>query len=168
MTSEEMTTGSVSATEAERKLLAGRTRWWNSTGGGSTKRTLAGQPAEAQAQQSGGGGRTGFGAIKAGDGGLRFKEQWPEEDEENWKWMESEKIDPQTGRSLVLQQQQARAQEAVAAAAAAKPEEAAMTNGRRATIDAAPQSWLSKNKWYIVAAAVFAYVLAARALGDQK
>lgn len=163
-----MTTGSVSATEAERKVLAGRTRWWNSTGGGSTKRTLAGEAGEAQAttQQGGGSasGRTGFGAIKAGDGGQRFKEQWPEEDEENWKWMEKEKIDPQTGRSLVLQQQ-VQAQEAVAAAA--MPAEAA-TNGRRATVDAAPQSWLSKNKWYIVAAAVFAYVLAARALGDQK
>ena len=86
MTSEEMTTGSVSATEAERKVLAARTRWWNSTGGGSTKRTLAGESGEAQAQQgaSGGSGRTGFGAIKAGDGGQRFKEQWPEEDEENW------------------------------------------------------------------------------------
>jgi ubiquitin-conjugating enzyme E2 J2 len=149
-------------------VLAARTRWWNSTGGGSTKRTLAGEAGEAQAttQQGGGSasGRTGFGAIKAGDGGQRFKEQWPEEDEENWKWMEKEKIDPQTGRSLVLQQQ-VQAQEAVAAAA--KPAEAA-TNGRRATVDAAPQSWLSKNKWYIVAAAVFAYVLAARALGDQK
>jgi ubiquitin-conjugating enzyme E2 J2 len=167
MTSEEMTTGSVSATEAERKMLAERTRWWNSTGGGSTKRTLAGAAGEAQiqTQQGGGGsGRTGFGAIKAGDGGQRFKEQWPEEDEENWKWMEKEKIDPQTGRSLVLQQQ-VQAQEAVAAAA--RPAEAA-TNGRRATVDAVPQSWLSKNKWYIVAAAVFAYVLAARAMGDQK
>jgi len=162
MTSEEMTTGSVSATEAERKAFASRTRWWNSTGGGSTKRTLAGQPAEPQTRQSGG--RTGFGAIKAGDGGQRFKEHWPEEDEENWRWMETERIDPQTGRSLILQQQ-AQKQEA---AAAADKSEASATNGRRAVADAAPPSWLSKNKWYIVAAALFAYVLAARALGDQK
>jgi ubiquitin-conjugating enzyme E2 J2 len=159
MTSEEMTTGSVSATEAERKAFASRTRWWNSTGGGSTKRTLSSQPAEPQTRQSGG--RTGFGAIKAGDGGQRFKEHWPEEDEENWKWMESEKIDPQTGRSLVLQQQ---VQIQEAAAAANRPE----TSTTRAVVNAPPQSWLSKNKWYIVAAALFAYVLAARALGDQK
>lgn len=159
MTSEEMTTGSVSATEAERKVFASRTRWWNSTGGGSTKRTLSSQPAEPQARQSGG--RTGFGAIKAGDGGQRFREHWPEEDEENWKWMESEKIDPQTGRSLVLQQQ---IQIQEAAAAAARPE----ATTTRAVANAPPQSWLSKNKWYIVAAALFAYVLAARALGDQK
>jgi ubiquitin-conjugating enzyme E2 J2 len=33
MTSEEMTTGSVGANEAERKWAAGRTRWWNSTRG---------------------------------------------------------------------------------------------------------------------------------------
>lgn len=162
MTSEEMTTGSVSATEAERKAFASRTRWWNSTGGGSTKRTLSGQSAETQARPSGG--RTGFGAIKAGDGGQRFKEHWPEEDEENWKWMETEKIDPQTGRSLVLQQQ---VQQQEAAAAAAKSEPSA-TNARRATEAAVPQSWLSKNKWYIIAATLFAYVLAARALGDQK
>lgn len=165
MTSEEMTTGSVSATEAERKLLASRTRWWNSTGGGSTKRTLSGQPTEAQAQLSGNR-STGFGAIKAGDGGQKFKEHWPEEDEENWKWMEKEQIDPQTGRSLILQQQ-VQKQEAAAAATTAAP-----TNGPAAaatnTANAAPQSWLSKNKWYIVAAALFAYVLAARALGDQK
>lgn len=159
MTSEEMTTGSVSATEAERKVFASRTRWWNSTGGGSTKRTLSSQPAEPQARQSGG--RTGFGAIKAGDGGQRFREHWPEEDEENWKWMESEKIDPQTGRSLVLQQQ---IQIQEAAAAAARPE----ATTTRAVANAPPQSWLSENKWYIVAAALFAYVLAARALGDQK
>ena len=163
MTSEEMTTGSVSATEAERKAFASRTRWWNSTGGGSTKRTLSSQPAEPQARQSGG--RSGFGAIKAGDGGQRFKEHWPEEDEENWKWMETEKIDPQTGRSLVLQQQ-AQIQEA-AAAAAVRPN-ASTINGRTAVVDAPPRSWLSKNKWYIVGAALFAYVLAARALGDQK
>src|SRR4051812_50186724 len=35
MTSEEMTTGSVSATEAQRKQLAFMSRWWNSTGGGT-------------------------------------------------------------------------------------------------------------------------------------
>jgi ubiquitin-conjugating enzyme E2 J2 len=161
MTSEEMTTGSVSATEAERKAFASRTRWWNSTGGGSTKRTLADQSDEPQARQSGG--RTGFGAIKAGDGGLRFKEHWPEEDEENWRWMETERIDPQTGRSLILQQQAQKQK----AAAADRPE-ATATNERRAAVDAAPPSWLSKNKWYIVTAALFAYVLAARALGDQK
>jgi ubiquitin-conjugating enzyme E2 J2 len=161
MTSEEMTTGSVSGTEAERRALASRTRWWNSTGGGSTKRTLDGHLVESQAKPSGG--RTGFGAIKAGDGGQRFKEHWPEEDVENWKWMEADKIDPQTGRSLVLQEQ---AQKQEAADAAGSPE-ASAADARRAT-DAVPRSWLSKNKWYIVAATLFAYVLAARALGDQK
>lgn len=158
-----MTTGSVSGTEAERRALAGRTRWWNSTGGGSTKRTLDGLPVESVARASGG--RTGFGAIKAGDGGQRFKEQWPEVDAENWKWMEAEKIDPQTGRSLILQEQ-VQKQEA-AAAAAAGSSEASAVNARRAK-DAVPQSWLSKNKWYIIAVTLFAYVVAARALGDQK
>ena len=56
MTSDEMTTGSVSASEAERKYHAARSRWWNSTGGGS----------------QGKGGQKGN--IKAGDGGLMKKE----------------------------------------------------------------------------------------------
>ncbi|KFZ18203.1 hypothetical protein V502_04229 [Pseudogymnoascus sp. VKM F-4520 (FW-2644)] len=62
MTSEEMTTGSVAATEAERKWTTARTRWWNSTGGGSSTRLLPGMPVPK-----------GNGAIKAGDGGAKFR-----------------------------------------------------------------------------------------------
>lgn len=165
MTSEEMTTGSVKATDAERKHFASRTRWWNSTGGGSTKRTLEGQASvESRAQQNVN--RTGFGAIKAGDGGQRFKEQWPEIDEENWKWIESERIDPQTGQSLASHPNLT--PEEVAAATKRAEELVAHNERRRETAEAEGQSWIAKNKWYIVAAALFAYVLAARALGDQK
>src|SRR4051812_15881277 len=86
MTSEEMTTGSVGATEAERKWAAGRTRWWNSTGGGSWT-------------ENGKGGQKGN--IKAGDGGVKFRAEWPELDQENWKWMKDNKIDPMTGNAAV-------------------------------------------------------------------
>jgi len=37
MTSEEMTTGSVRASDAERRIFAQRSSWWNSTGGGSIR-----------------------------------------------------------------------------------------------------------------------------------
>ena len=167
MTSEEMTTGSVSASAAERKAYAARTRWWNSTGGGSTTRTLTSQqPAGSTAtpEQSNSNSR-GFGAIKAGDGGKRFNEQWPELDAENWKWMETEQIDPKTGKSLVRQQQSC-SPEAAALKRAAGSGAVAVENAR--DIRDAGQSWLSRNKWYILGAALFAYVLAARALGDQK
>jgi len=163
MTSEEMTTGSLSAMEAQRKEFAARTRWWNSTGGGSTNRTLAGQQAPNSNSK-------GFGAIKAGDGGKRFKEQWPEVDEENWKWMEESKIDPQTGKSLV-----------VVVPPSCSPETSALrrrTGGSNAGIGAmvengqaareAGQGWLRTHGWKLLAAAVFVYVLAARLLSDQK
>ncbi|KAM0719298.1 hypothetical protein Q7P37_005203 [Cladosporium fusiforme] len=167
MTSEEMTTGSVKATEEERKLFASRTRWWNSTGGGSTKRTLEGQPSvEARAQMSVN--RTGFGAIKAGDGGQRFQEQWPEIDEENWKWMEAERIDPQTSQSIAMHPKLSQAEVEAASKRAEELVAYNNNNGRAETADAAGQSWLAKNKWYIVGAVLFAYVLAARAMGDQK
>jgi len=83
MTSEEMTTGSISASPAQRKQLAAMSRWWNSTGGGSS---------------SGSNGKVGF-----GDGGAKFKADWPEIDKENWRWMRENRISPQTGRQMPLE-----------------------------------------------------------------
>ena len=157
-----MTTGSISASHDERKVLASRTRWWNSTGGGSTKRTIS-------AQQSSNSNTKGFGAIKAGDGGQRFKEQWPELDAENWKWMEENKIDPQTGKSLLPPP------------ASCSPETAALrrrasgsTGGLEAVVEGgrgvagAGEGFLRRNALYIVIGALFAYVVLARLLGEQK
>ena len=91
MTSEEMTTGSLRATERERKLFAGQTRWWNSTCGGSTPKTIPGIS---------GSNASGKGNVKAGDGGAKFKAQWPQLDEENWTWMKEHRIDPATGKHV--------------------------------------------------------------------
>lgn len=89
MTSDEMTTGSVSATPHERKLFAAQSKWWNSTGGGSTPKTIPGVS---------GSNASGHGNVKAGDGGAKFKSEWAELDEENWKFMKEKRIDPKTGR----------------------------------------------------------------------
>lgn len=161
MTSEEMTTGSLSASDAERRAFSARTRWWNSTGGGSTSRTIAGQ----QTQNSN---SRGFGAIKAGDGGKKFKEQWPDLDEENWRWMEQHKIDPQTGSSVAPQPP------------ACSPETAALRRGVSGSVaglgammeggrevGAAGQGFLRRNAWYVAIGALFAYVLLARLLNAQ-
>ncbi|KAK0508795.1 hypothetical protein JMJ35_009071 [Cladonia borealis] len=91
MTSDEMTTGSLSAGENERKWLAARSRWWNSTGGGSCTNPVKGNNASVR----------GVGAVKAGDGGVKFRAEWPELDEENWKWMRANRIDAASGRVLM-------------------------------------------------------------------
>ncbi|KAK2861162.1 hypothetical protein FQN49_004488 [Arthroderma sp. PD_2] len=90
MNSEEMTTGSVSASEAERKLFAARSRWWNSTGGGSYTKAVPGVTSTVK----------GIANIKAGDGGKKFRAEWPELDEENWNWIEDNRVDPATGQIL--------------------------------------------------------------------
>ncbi|EGC45537.1 ubiquitin-conjugating enzyme E2 [Histoplasma capsulatum var. duboisii H88] len=90
MTSEEMTTGSVSASESERKILAARSRWWNSTGGGSHAKAVAGVSPSTRS----------IGNVKAGDGGLKFRTEWAELDQENWKWMRENRVDPATGQFL--------------------------------------------------------------------
>ncbi|RAO73791.1 uncharacterized protein BHQ10_009803 [Talaromyces amestolkiae] len=90
MTSEEMTTGSVSASDSERRLFAARSRWWNSTGGGSQTNIPAGVTATSK----------GINNIKAGDGGLKFRTEWPELDQENWRWIKDNRIDAATGHII--------------------------------------------------------------------
>lgn len=150
MTSEEMTTGSVSASETERKYMASRTRWWNSTGGGSH---LKADVAKAGKNQ-----------IKAGDGGAKFKAEWPEIDQENWAWMRENKVDTATGNKATENN-----------GASCGPQLGIATGSghqAHAVVDAviqqreAGQGWLFKNKLFLAGALVFIYVLIARLVGE--
>ncbi|KAK4991205.1 Ubiquitin-conjugating enzyme E2 6 [Elasticomyces elasticus] len=161
MTSEEMTTGSLSASETERKLFAARTRWWNSTGGGSSSRTI---PSLAVAGSNG----RGVGAVRAGDGGKKFREQWPELDAENWKWMAENRIDPATGKAVPAPSSTACSPEAAALRRTQRGSNAglgAVMEGGRVARDAG-QGFLGRNKFYIALAALFGYVILARLLGN--
>ncbi|KAF2764680.1 UBC-like protein [Teratosphaeria nubilosa] len=158
MTSEEMTTGSISGTEAVRRELAGRSRWWNSTGGGTRAREEEGK---GSALRGGG-----FGAVKVGDGGRKFREQFPELDEENWRWMGENLVDPQTGRRVVpgggsgggeAEQQQGTG----IGAAVVEGGQAARQAGE------AGHGWLRRNWGKVIVAAFFVYVIAARVMGEQ-
>ncbi|KAF2645024.1 ubiquitin-conjugating enzyme E2 6 [Massarina eburnea CBS 473.64] len=164
MTSEEMTTGSVRASEAERKLFAQRTRWWNSTGGG-TKMSGAAQGANTR----------GVGAIKAGDGGAKFRAEWPEVDDENLKWMKEKRINPQTGLPLPSQSSQS----SPSSQLHCSPDMAGLRkrpSGSATTIDAvvqggqvarhAGQSWMGRNKWRLIVGGILAWILVARVVGD--
>ncbi len=146
MTSEEMTTGSVSSTEAERKYLASRTRWWNSTGGGSNSKN----PAQK-------------GNVKAGDGGAKFRAEWPEVDKENWDWMTQNKIDPITGNRI--------------GGISCGPQlgiAGGSGNQAQAVVDAVVQQrdagtgWLSRNRLLVVGGVIFVYVLIARILAEGE
>ncbi|KAK2070456.1 hypothetical protein P8C59_004946 [Phyllachora maydis] len=159
MTSEEMTTGSVSASETERRYHAARSRWWNSTGGGSHAKAAAGA-----AQK---------GNVKAGDGGAKFRHEWPELDALNWEWMKENKIEVATGNREVA----AGPSGAAAAAAGCGPQlgmGAAGGSGHRApaVVGAVMQQrdagwgWMFRNKLVLAGMAVFVYVLIARLLGD--
>lgn len=90
MTSDEMTTGSMSASGTERRFLAAQSRWWNSTGAGSNQKATPGVTPSTR----------GINNINLGDGGLKFRTEWPELDQENWKWMEENGIDLATGKLL--------------------------------------------------------------------
>ncbi|KJR84942.1 ubiquitin-conjugating enzyme E2 J2 [Sporothrix schenckii 1099-18] len=198
MTSEEMTTGSVSATSAERKFHAARSRWWNSTGGG----TYTGANTKAKVQ------------VKAGDGGAKFRTEWPDLDKANWAWMKEQHVDMATGQitappkpaaapaassstatssssSSSSAQSSAKTgpsiqggangascgkQLGVPAAGAGGAGTGAAGSGTQAqaVVEAvrqgrgAGQGWLAQNKLYVFGGLVFLYVLVARLVGGDK
>ncbi|KAL2836053.1 cytochrome c/c1 heme lyase-domain-containing protein [Aspergillus pseudoustus] len=156
MTSEEMTTGSVSASEAERRVLAARSRWWNSTGGGTHISATPGVTPTSR----------GINNVKAGDGGLKFRAEWPDIDQENWKWLKENRIDTATGQLRP---------DPSAASSKCSPETSAL---RRRPNGSAPglgavmggghaarevgQSWLQRNKIWVGLAVLFGYALISR------
>ena len=163
MTSDEMTTGSVRATEQERKWLSRQTRWWNSTGGGTSAKNVPGVSASTK----------GIGAIKAGDGGVKFKNEWPEVDEENWKWMKDYRVDPVTGHVLpdpeALKEGNCLPE---ASALRRRPGHSgaglgAVAAGGQAARDAG-QSWVRRHRWAVCGVVVFGYVLLARLLATGE
>ena len=152
-----MTTGSLGATDAERKWYAARSRWWNSTGGGSATNPVKGNNVTIR----------GVGAVKAGDGGVKFRAEWPELDAENWEWIKRNKVDPATGQVL---------QNTEDMGAVCSPEVAALRRGPsaasaglgeagRAARDVG-QSWLSRNKYLVAFLAMVTWVTLQRLLPD--
>lgn len=159
MTSDEMTTGSLHATTAERQALASRTRWWNSTGGGSHGNTRPGVNATTK----------GIGAVKAGDGGVKFRAEWPELDAANWTWMTERRVDPVTG--LLKPDPNAPPCSPGAAALGRRPNGSgvglgAMFEGGQAARDAG-QSWARRHKFLIGGLLLVGYVLLARLFGES-
>ncbi|KAI4099994.1 MAG: hypothetical protein LQ339_005660 [Xanthoria mediterranea] len=167
MTSEEMTTGSVRASENERKYLAARTRWWNSTGGGSrTSPDAKGSNVKGVVATA-----KGVGAVKAGDGGVKFKAEWPELDLENWKWMHEHGVDPATGNLIPPEEGSApKACSHEVAALARGPNGSgsglgAVVGGGHALQDAG-NGWLRRNMWMVVGVAAVVMVLLNRMFGE--
>lgn len=162
MTSEEMTTGSVSGTDAERKLYAARSRWWNSTGGGSYSKTVPGVTAT----------KKGINNVKAGDGGRKFRAEWPELDEENWKWMKDNRIDIVTGQ-LMPDPNSARASCSPETSALRRRPTANMTGlgvvreGGQVARDVG-ESWFRRNKVWVGVFMVLGYALLSRILEDVR
>ncbi|KAL2832385.1 cytochrome c/c1 heme lyase-domain-containing protein [Aspergillus cavernicola] len=156
MTSEEMTTGSVSATEAERRVLSARSRWWNATGGGTHVSSVSGVTPSSR----------GINNVKAGDGGMKFRAEWPELHQENWKWMLENRIETATGQLRP---------DPNTASGKCSPETSALRrrpNGSAPGIGAVMegghaarevgQTWLQRNKIWVGLAVLFGYALISR------
>lgn len=156
-----MTTGSLHGTESERKWHAARTRWWNSTGGGSRTDPKKGVNSSTK----------GIGAVKAGDGGVKFKVEWPELDVENWEWMKKNRIDAAMGTLLPDEEGEAAKDCSPEVAALKRGPKGigsgigAMREGSQAARNAG-QSWVRQH-WLGIGASIFlGFVLLKRLWGD--
>jgi ubiquitin-conjugating enzyme E2 J2 len=104
------------------------------------------------------------GNVKAGDGGAKFREQWPELDAENWEWMKEHKIDPITGNP-----QQDPAANCGPKVGISMP---GGGSGSQAVVGAVVEggregtSWVARNKLLLIGSAIFLYVLVARLVGE--
>ncbi|KAL5606458.1 hypothetical protein BROUX41_002869 [Berkeleyomyces rouxiae] len=161
MTGDENTTGSVTSTNLQKRQYADRTRWWNSTGGGSVANAAA------------------KGNVKAGDGGAKFREQWPELHKENLKWMEENNIDPLTGNSTTSNAASGPSGSSTFCApplsitgATGSGNGSGRANQAQAVVDAVVQQrdsrtgWASNNRLLLFGTFVFFYVLLARLLNS--
>ncbi|KAF8250953.1 UBC-like protein [Wilcoxina mikolae CBS 423.85] len=156
MTSEEMTTGSISASERERKVLAQNSRWWNSTGGGSAVKLDDGRVVHAGTV--GAGRKTGL-----GDAGKRFREEWKEVDDENWAWMKEKRIDPLTGTAVEVKPPQ---MEEVGGEVRRRAQPAVLGSGgpqQAAVVVARGEGWLRRHRVMVGLVVVVGWVLLARA-----
>ncbi|CAL3968925.1 hypothetical protein PZA11_004878 [Diplocarpon coronariae] len=154
MTSEEMTTGSVGASEQERRWAAGRSRWWNSTGGGSHK-DITGKGGQQK------------GNIKAGDGGAKFRAEWEDLDRENWNWMREKGVDLATGMLPKDEGASCAPGVGLRRPSGSQAVVGAVVEGGRA-VGEEGRGWVRRNKLLVIGGLVFLYVLIARLLGDGE
>lgn len=163
MTSDEMTTGSVACTEAERRFFAARSRWWNSTGGGSHPKCAMAAGLQAQTLQKGN--------VKAGDGGLKFREEWPAEDAANWAELDKGDTDLATGNPVLRKKEGTtavcgpRIERRIGSGGGAEALREAMRPGQ-AVANANQGGFLQRNSFWLLGGAIFIYVLVARLVGE--
>lgn len=161
MTSDEMTTGSVSSTEAKRRVYAAQSRWWNSTGGGSYSNLSPGVTPTTK----------GINNIKAGDGGLKFRTEWPELDQENWKWMKDNNIDPATGQ--ILPKSKPKGTQCSPETIALRKRPTTSASGLGAVVEGgqavqAGESWIRRHKIWVCVAVLFGYAFLTRLINDVQ
>lgn len=144
MTGDEITTGSISTTSAEKRYLASRTRWWNSSGGGSHAKN------------------TGLkGNIKVGDGGAKFRSEWADLDLENWEWMKTNKVDTATGNRWDSENGSSCGPQLGIAGGSSGHQAQAVVDAVVQQRDAG-RGWIYRNKLLVLGGAIFLYVLIAR------
>lgn len=109
------------------------------------------------------------GNVKAGDGGKKFRAEWPELDKENAAWMKENGIDLATGLTPAGEGERACAGQMARRASGSEARAAigAVVEGGQVAREAG-QGWVRRNKLLIAGVLVLGYVLIARMLGESR
>ena len=114
-----------------------------------------------------------MGAVKAGDGGVKFRAEWEDLDAENWTWMRNNRIDARTGQLLPREDAEKESEERGECSREVRalrlgPKGTAGLGSRVREGQQVGQSWLRRNQWKIGLGLVFGWVLVMRLLGGES
>ena len=107
--------------------------------------------------------------MRAGDGGLKFRTEWPELDQENWQWMKDNRIDTDTGQ--IMPDPNATKCSPDTSALRRRPN--ASSPGLGAVMDGGHvrevgQQWFGWNKVWVCLAVLFGYAFLTRLVNDVQ
>lgn len=109
--------------------------------------------------------------MSAGDGGLKFRTEWPELDQENWTWMKEHRIDSATGQILPDPDAPAKCSPETSALRrrpnGSAPGIGSVVDGGHVAREAG-QGWAGRNRIWICVAVFFGYALISRLLSDMR
>ena len=113
----------------------------------------------------------GINNVKAGDGGLKFRTEWPELDQENWTWMREHHIDTSTGQIMPDPNAPVKCSPETSALRrrpnGSGPGFGAVMEGGHVAREAG-QGWVRRNRLWIGLAVFFGYALLSRLVSDMQ
>ncbi len=105
---------------------------------------------------------SGNGLMGSGDGGSRFRADWPDLDKENWEWMQRNNINPKTGKIIPPRSLEADGEGSGSGMDSKRTDEKAAAAIPAVALVKGESSWLGRNKVLVITFVVVFYAAIGR------